>query len=79
MGATVGTEEGGIYQSFLGLLNYSKNFYLGWCCFQHIPPNQIHFQQVSKTISNQVPQQKFCKVLSLNETSNLLTLKDIFI
>ena len=55
MGATLGTEEANIYQSFSGLPNYSKNFYyLSWCCsnFQTISPQiPIHFQRVSKQFS----------------------------
>ena len=50
---TLGAEEAVIYQSFSGLPNYSKNFYLSWCC--------SNFQRKSnplptsfKTISNQI-------------------------
>ena len=46
---TPGAEETGIYQSFSGLPNYSKNFYLSWCC--------SNFQRNSNpfpTISNQI-------------------------
>ena len=46
--------------SFSGLTNYSKNFYLSWCCskFQQISkPNPIHFEQVSNLFQtkSQVP------------------------
>ena len=56
----LGGEETGIYQFFSGLPNYSKDFYLSWCCsnFQHISKeNPISFQQVSKVFQtkSQVP------------------------
>ena len=56
---TLGTEAV-IYQSFSGLTNYSKNFYLSWCCsiFKQISKrNPIHFQQVAKLFQtkSQVP------------------------
>ena len=38
---TLGAETG-IYQTFSGLTNFSKNFYLSWCC--------SNFQKISKTI-----------------------------
>ena len=42
---TLWAEEADIYQSFSGLPNYSKNFYLSWCCsnFQR-KSNPIFFQ-----------------------------------
>ena len=44
------------YQTFSGLPNYSKNFYLSWCCsnFQQFSKQKpIHFQQVSKLYQTQ--------------------------
>ena len=52
-----GDEEAGIYQSFSGLINYSKKFYLSWCCFQQINKKSNTFQQVFKQLpsKSQVP------------------------
>ena len=43
MGATLGIEAG-IYHSFSGLPNNSKNFYLSWCC--------SNFEQISKNLTS---------------------------
>ena len=52
---TLGAEGAGIYQSFTGLPNYSKKFYLSWCCsnFQQIS-KENPFPPSFKTISKQI-------------------------
>ena len=43
--------EAGMYQSFSGLPNYSKNFYLSWCC-SNFQTKSNPFPTGFKTISN---------------------------
>ena len=66
---TLGSEEADTCQSFSGLTNYSKNFYLSWCHsnFQQISKqNPIHFQPVSKLFQTKqkssVEKPKLCKM-----------------
>ena len=60
MGATLRT---GIFQSFSGLPNYSKKFYLSWYRSMS-KENPIHFQQVPTSFQNYFkPNQKIiCKI-----------------
>ena len=52
MGATLETEAG-ICQSCIGQSNYSKKFYLGWCCFYQISRKKSNtFSTYFKTIFN---------------------------
>ena len=56
--------EAGIYQSFSGLLlltNYSKNFYLSWCC--------LNFQTKSKPFFNKF--QNFFKANHKSSVENI--------